>query len=59
MQITGKSVEVLLDRDRIVITVDSTSIAYDLSVPYSINIAHAKCRLDKDFRVSLSDCYKT
>ncbi|XP_054003186.1 PIH1 domain-containing protein 1-like [Hylaeus anthracinus] len=48
---TGKDVEVLLDENRIVITVDNTTLAYDLSVPYTINITRVKCLLDKDLRV--------
>ncbi|XP_043250134.1 PIH1 domain-containing protein 1-like [Colletes gigas] len=49
--VTGKDVEVLLDENRIVITVDKTNLTYDLSVPYTINIMRVKCLLDKDLRV--------
>ncbi|XP_076629272.1 PIH1 domain containing 1 isoform X2 [Colletes latitarsis] len=49
--IAGKDVEVLLDENRIVITVNKTNLTYDLSVPYTINIMHVKCLLDKDLRV--------
>ncbi|XP_076174447.1 PIH1 domain containing 1 isoform X2 [Ptiloglossa arizonensis] len=48
---TGKDVDVLLDENRVVITVDNTSLAYDLTVPYIINIACVKCLLDVDLRV--------
>lgn len=49
--ITRKEVDVLLDQDRIVITIDKTGLVYDLSVPYIINIPHAKCILDNNLRV--------
>ncbi|KZC09783.1 PREDICTED: PIH1 domain-containing protein 1-like [Dufourea novaeangliae] len=49
--IIGKDVEVLLDEDRIVITADKTGLTYDLSHPYTINVASVKCFLDKDLRV--------
>ncbi|XP_076239076.1 PIH1 domain containing 1 isoform X2 [Calliopsis andreniformis] len=50
-EITGENAEVLLDQNRIVISVDSANIMYDLSVPYIINIACVKSCLDKDLRV--------
>ncbi|KOC63518.1 PIH1 domain-containing protein 1 [Habropoda laboriosa] len=49
--ITKKEVEVFLDQDRIVVTVEKTGLTYDLSIPYTINVAHAKCFLDKDLGV--------
>ena len=49
--ITGVDVHVLLDQDRIVITVDNSTFAYDLSIPYAINIAQVKCSLDKDLKI--------
>ena len=49
--ITGADVQVLLDQDRIVITVDNSNFAYDLSIPYTINIAQVKCFLDKDLKI--------
>ncbi|XP_033338047.1 PIH1 domain containing 1 [Megalopta genalis] len=49
--INGEDVEVLLDEDRIVITVDKTGLTHDLSVSYNINVASVKCRLDKDLKV--------
>lgn len=49
--VTGKDVEVLLDENRIIITVDKTNLTYDLSVPYVIKVSHVKSYLDKDLRV--------
>ena len=49
--ITSKDVEVLLDEDRVVITVDKTGLTHDLSVPCIIDIEHVKCCLDKDLKV--------
>lgn len=49
--ITKEEIEVLLNQDRIVITIDKTGLAYDLSVPYIINIAQTKCVLDNNYRV--------
>ncbi|XP_078036542.1 PIH1 domain containing 1 [Augochlora pura] len=47
----GEDVEVLLDEDRIVVTVDKARLTYDLSVSYIINVTSVKCRLDKDLKV--------
>lgn len=49
--VTSKDVEVLLDENRIIITVDKSSLTYDLSVPYIIKVSHVKSYLDKDLRV--------
>ncbi|CAD1480255.1 unnamed protein product, partial [Heterotrigona itama] len=48
--ITKEEIEVLLNQDRIVITIDKTDLTYDLSVPYIINIAQTKCVLDNNYR---------
>ncbi|OAD62430.1 PIH1 domain-containing protein 1 [Eufriesea mexicana] len=46
--ITSKEIEVLLNEDRIVITIDKTGLTYDLLVPYTINVTLAKCALDNN-----------
>lgn len=48
--INGEDVEVLLNEDRIVVTVDKTGLTHDLSVPYIIDVASVKCGLDKNLK---------
>ncbi|CAL7934496.1 unnamed protein product [Xylocopa violacea] len=49
--VTSKEVEVFLDEDRILITVDRTNLTYDLSVPYIIKVANSECFLDKYLKI--------
>lgn len=57
VQITSKEIEVLLNEERIVITIDKTGLTYDLLVPYIINVTLAKCALDNNRKVRMSVYY--
>lgn len=49
--VTANEVDVLMDKDRIVIIIEKINQTYDLTLPYFISVADVKCFLDKDLRM--------